>query len=87
MNKEVIEIIDSEVEYAKNLWETKSTEERPLKDANKSVEFWILHMERYIRQAQAGTYGTDKTDALVAIRKVAALAVRCMENNETPRRE
>lgn len=87
MNKKVIDIIDSEVEYAKNLWETKSRKERPLKDAEKSVEFWILHIERYVQQAVKGTYGTDKTPALEAIRKIAALAVRCMENNETPRRE
>ena len=87
MNKDVMEIIDGEVEYAKALWETKPKEERPLKDAGKSVEFWILHIHRYLKIAEKGCYGTDKTDALVAIRKVAALAVRCMENNETPRRE
>ena len=87
MNKDIIEIIDSEVEYAKNLWETKPRDERPLKDAEKSVEFWILHIHRYIDQAVIGTYGTDKTPALEAIRKIAALAVRCMENNETPKRE
>ncbi len=87
MNKRVMEIIDSELEYAKNLWETKSREERPLKDADKSVEFWILHIDRYVHLAVKGCYGTDKTPALESIRKIAALSVRCMENNETPFRD
>ena len=86
MNKKVLDIIDSEVDFGKFLWESLPKEERPLGDANKPVEFWILHIERYIRQAQDGCYGTDKTPALEAIRKIAALAVRCMEHNETPKR-
>ena len=87
MNEDVMGIIDSEVEFAKGLWEGLSTTVRPLTDAEKPVEFWIMHMERYLRQAQEGSYGTDKTPALEAIRKVVALGVRCMENNKTPRRE
>ena len=87
MDKDIMEIIDSEVEYAKGLWEGLSTTVRPLKDADKPVEFWVLHIHRYVEKAVKGTYGTDKTPALEAIRKIAALAVRCMENNETPRRE
>jgi hypothetical protein len=87
MNKKVIDIIQSEINYAILLWEWQPREKRPLKDAEKPVEFWIMHMERYLRQAQEGCYGTDKTPALEAIRKIAALAVRCIEHNETPRRE
>ena len=86
MNKNVIEIIDSELEFAKGLWETLPKDERPLQDAEKPVEFWIMHMNRYLRQAEDGCYGTDKTPALEAIRKLVALGVRCMEYNTTPRR-
>ena len=86
MNKKVIEVIDSELKFAKGLWEVLPLEERPLRDNEKPVEFWIMHMERYLRQAQDGCYGTDKTPALEAIRKLVALGVRCMENNETPKR-
>ncbi len=86
MNKNVLEIIDSEVDFAKNLWEPLLRQERPLSDAEKPVEFWIMHIRRYLRQAEDGCYGTDKTKALEGIRKIAALAVRCMENNPTPKR-
>ena len=87
MDKKVLQIIDSEVGYAENLWETKSRDERPLRDAEKSVEFWVLHINRYVRLAVNGCYGTDKTPALEAIRKIAALCVRCMENHPTPERK
>jgi len=86
MDNVVKEVIDSEVIYAKSLWETIDKQERPLKDAEKPVEFWIMHMRRYLRQAEEGCYGTDKTEALEAIRKLAGLCVRCMENNPTPKR-
>ena len=87
MDRKVMEVIDSEVAFAKGLWEFLDRDERPLKDAEKPVEFWLMHMRRYLRQAEEGCYGTDKTEALVAIRKLVALGVRCMENNPTPKRE
>jgi hypothetical protein len=86
MNKYVLDAIDSEIEFAKGLWESLPRSERPLGDAEKPVEFWIMHMRRYLRQAEEGCYGTDKTDALDAIRKIAALAARCMEHQGAPHR-
>lgn len=86
MNRYVEEAIDSEVEYAVGLWESLPKSERPLGDAEKPVEFWLMHIRRYLRQAEEGCYGTDKTDALVAIRKIAALCVRCMEHQGAPYR-
>jgi len=86
MNKKVMDLIDGEIEYAKQ-WDSISLEERPQKDADKSVEFWILHMQRYLRQAQDGCAGVDKTPALESIRKLAGLCVRCMEFHETPARK
>lgn len=86
MDKKVIEIIDSEIEYAKK-WDTLPRGERPIKDSEKPVEFWLLHMELYLRKAQEGCSGTDKIKALENIRKLAGLCVRCMEFNETPKRE
>ena len=87
MNQQVIEVINSEVDYAISLWEELSLSERPLRDKDKPVEFWIMHIGRYLRQAEEGCYSTDKTYALESIRKIAALAVRCMTYNETPKRE
>ena len=86
MKSSVLHIIDSEVNYAKAMWEHLPRTKRPLKDDEKPVEFWLMHMRRYLRQAEEGCYDTNKTDALEAIRKLVALGVRCMENNETPAR-
>lgn len=86
MNAHVIEVIDSELDYAIAMWEFLPPEERPKSDKDKSVEFWILHMERYVQQARDGCYDTDKMPALEAVRKIATLAVRCMTYHETPKR-
>lgn len=86
MNENVMKVIDSEVEFAKR-WDDVPRSERPLKDSEKPVEFWLNHIGRYLRYADEGCKGTDKTEALVNIRKIAALCVRCMENNATPSRE
>jgi hypothetical protein len=86
MDTNVLEVINSELEYARG-WDDTSREQRPLKDSEKPVEFWVLHIHRYLRLAEDGCRGTDKTEALENIRKIAALCVRCMENNPTPKRE
>ena len=44
MNQQVIEVINSEVDYAISLWEELSLSERPLRDKDKPVEFWIMHI-------------------------------------------
>jgi hypothetical protein len=85
MKKDVIEIIDSEIEYARS-WDTLTRTERPLKDSEKPIEFWLLHIRRYLNLADEGCSGTDKTAALVNIRKIAALCAQCMEFNQTPKR-
>ena len=80
---EVFDLIWGEVEYSKQLWDTLPRDVRPLKDVEKPVEFWVMHMRRYLRQAEDGCYDLDKTEGLEAIRKIAALCVRCMMYNET----
>lgn len=84
--KQVYEIIEGEVKFAEH-WDTLPRTERPLKDSEKPVEFWLTHIRRYLGYADEGCRGTDKTVALENVRKIAALCVRCMENNDTPRRE
>jgi hypothetical protein len=86
LDSKVLEVLESEVRYARG-WDAKTGAERPEKDADKSVEFWVLHLERYVQQARDGCKGVDKTPALEAIRKIAALCYRCMENKWTPKRD
>ena len=85
MDEKVASIIDSEVEYARQ-WDNVSIDKRPLLDADKPVEHWVLHLHRYVCEAELGCAGVDKTPALIAIRKIAALCVRCIENNDVPER-
>lgn len=82
---EVFEIVANEVKYAVDKWEDDL--DRPVKDADKSVEFWIAHMENYLDSARRNCYGTDKTEALSELRKMAGLAVRCFQNLGVPERE
>ena len=51
-------------------------------DKDKSVEFWIAHMENYLQSARQKCYGTDKTEAFDDLRKMAGLLVRCFMFSE-----
>lgn len=82
---EVYDFIDSEIDYAAK-WDKLPRSERPLRDAEKPVEFWLVMMDNYLSAAKQACYDTDKTEALDAIRKIAALCVRCMMHNEPPPR-
>lgn len=79
LTPEVVAVINSELAYG-DKWEAM---DRPKNDSEKSVEFWIAHMENYLDKARHACYGVDKTEALVNIRKVTALAVTCMTHHET----
>lgn len=85
----VYKLIDGEREYqiqcdikrARRRFGRTSTEDL---DEGKSIETWILWMESNLDDARvAVTKSVDKIAALEAVRKVAALAVACMEYNET----
>lgn len=80
----VYKLIDGERKYQEK-WEILRAEKGlPAKDEYATVESWILWMEDYLVRARtAATNDVDKTIALEQIRKVTALGVACMENNET----
>lgn len=92
--KDVYKLIDGELDYSKEKW-TKERERvtrrgcavMSKKNPGKDVESWILYMEHHLTKARTlASTNVDKRDALEEIRKVAGLAVRCMEYNETPER-
>lgn len=101
--EDVYKLIDEEREYQQHWDLQRYTEYRALADgqgvsdltrgtllldSNKPIESWILWMEEYLQKARQAAAGTlDQKKALENIRKVAALAVACMEYNETPPRE
>lgn len=80
--KQVYKLIDEEREYQASKGE-RSIES----DADHSVADWVIYLEYQIQQAKRQVYMLDKNAALAHVRKVAALAVACMENNDAPGRE
>lgn len=81
-----VNLIWEEIQYAKAKWESIPRKERPLKDAEKPVEFWLAHIRNYLHGAERSCYRVDKTDAMLNIRIIAALCVRAMMYHNTPPR-
>lgn len=76
--------IGREVDYAIDKWEHLPRDVRSQRDAGKQVEFWIMHVHRYVHEAMTAAYDTDKTKALDALRKAAGLMVRCFTYHGCP---
>ena len=85
MNKEkVFELIDGERQYQDLKW---GPEGRPESDENYSVAEWLVYIEKHLSFAKDAVYHLSRVNALCNVRKIAALAVACMEFNETLSRE
>jgi hypothetical protein len=81
MRANVYEAIDREREYQDARWGGVPH------DARESVGNFLIYMERYLQKAKdAYVDASHSTEALREIRKVAALAVACMEVHGAPRR-
>jgi len=52
-------------------------------DALRSVADWVVFIEAHVAKAKHCIYELDEKKACEEIRKVAALAVACMEHHET----
>lgn len=79
--KKVYELIDEEREYQ------DGKDERSIESDNlHSVADWVVYLDYQIQEAKKKVYMLDKNAALEHVRKIAALAVACMESNETPSR-
>ena len=60
---------------------------RPEGDAVTPVANWILYIQQHLGRASDQIYWLDEAAALEDIRKIAALAVACMEYNDTKARK
>lgn len=76
--EDVYKLIDSEREYQK-----KSLINIEEQDKKQSVSNWLLYIEHQVDKAKQSIYYARQEVVLHRIRKIAALAVACMENNET----
>ena len=79
--EQVYKLIDSERHYQENL-PYYSAEQ----DSKHSVASWIIAMEKHLANAKEEIYKLDDIAALEEVRKVVAIGVACMENNDTPER-
>jgi hypothetical protein len=79
--KQVYELIDGEREY-----QNRKAERDIESDKDHSVADWVIYIEWQLLQAKEALYFLDKTGALNYVRKIAGLAVACMEVNDTPAR-
>lgn len=78
MNREdVYKLIDGERDYQ------DSKPPRPEGDALTSVAAWLIYIETQLADAKSNIYFLDVPGALEHVRKIAALAVACMEYNKT----
>ncbi len=79
--KDVYGLIDGERAYQDKLWNGVDH------DKEHTVAHWLIFMQEHVVQGMGAVYGLDTEDALNHVRKVAALAVACMEHNETKPRQ
>lgn len=83
--EKVFEVIELEREYQDMLW-------GPMQEGGKhNVTEFLVYIEDYVAEAKhlMSRYASPASDekALHIVRKVAALAVACMEQNGNPRRD
>ncbi|MEY4723362.1 MAG: hypothetical protein RLZZ324_875 [Candidatus Parcubacteria bacterium] len=85
--QEVYEAIDGEREYQDSCIAHDPTRHETGPDSNHSVGAYLTMLAEYVRKAQQEW--TDKAGhgpALEVIRKVAGIAVHCMEDHGAPKR-
>lgn len=86
----VYKLIDSERDYQDSRWddhlETRSGKNDIL-DRDKSIAEWLTYIEFHLAEAKHSVYALESKRAKESIRKIAALAVACLENNECPARK
>lgn len=77
--------IDKERDYQDQRWVvSKDSDKTP--DNEKPVAEWLNYIEFHLAKAKEKVYMLEKDAALAEIRKVAALAVRCIEIHGCPKR-
>ena len=77
---EVYNHINSERQYQDSRWRNGKS------DFEKDTSEWVTYIEHHLNKAKNKIYELDNDKALAEIRKVAALAVRCLEIHGCPKR-
>jgi hypothetical protein len=82
---EVYKRLDTERDYQDLRWSPRR-EKNGTPDEQKPPAEWINYIEYHISKAKESVYMLNDQDALAEVRKVAALAVRCIEIHGCPER-
>lgn len=84
--QEVYDAIDSERAYQDSRWNESTT----TSGGHHSISEWLAYITDYVQEAQHILARTPKQDAdpkaIEIVRKVAGMAVKCMEEHGAPRR-
>lgn len=83
--RDVYKRIDTERDYQDLRWSPRR-EKNGTPDEQKPPAEWINYMEYHLSAAKNAVYHLDTVEALAQVRKVAALAVRCLELHGCPER-
>jgi len=84
--QDVYKNIDAERKYQDWRWNT-NLRKNDISDNEKPVAEWINYIEYHLNKAKKENYQLNKNNTLAEIRKIAALAVRCMEIHGCPERK
>lgn len=82
---EVYKKIDAEREYQIKRW-TSDIGEDQIPDSEKQPAEWLNYIEFCLNEAKRANYYLEKQETLANVRKIAALAVACLEVNGCPDR-
>ncbi len=80
---DIFDAIRKEREYQDKKW---AEFEQRVPDRDKAIADWLLYMEYQVKEAKDRLYAIDHEGAMHEVRKIAALAVACMEYNGAPER-
>jgi len=83
--RDVYKCLDTERDYQDLRW-TPRKETNGIPDEQKPPAEWINYMEFHLAKAKEAVYFLREEEALAEVRKVAALAVRCLELHGCPER-
>jgi len=83
--QKIYKYIDGERDYQDIRWNTNLKED-DIPDTEKPIAEWLNYIEYHLDKAKDSNYHLDKEGSLAEIRKITALAVRCMEIHGCPER-
>lgn len=82
---DIYKCLDTERDYQDLRWSPRR-EKNQTPDEQKPPSEWINYIEHHLNMAKIEIYHLNDENALAEIRKVAALAVRCLELHGCPER-